>query len=88
MSPSTVSSRRAEPPSRIAPTLAELRSWPAAISVADASRAFGFSRSHGFELARRGLFPARVLRAGGRYLVVTESVISALSATSPADGAA
>ena len=62
------------------PSLAEIRSWPAAVSVARASAAFGISRSHGFELARRGEFPARVLRAGGRYVVVTADIVRQLSA--------
>lgn len=62
------------------PTLAEIRSWPAAVSVATASTAFGFSRSHGFDLVRRGEFPARVIKAGGRYVAVTADIIRQLSA--------
>jgi hypothetical protein len=65
---------------RAAPTLDEIRQWPAAVSIALASSAYGISRSHGFELARRGEFPARVIRAGGRYVVVTADIVRGLSA--------
>lgn len=70
-------------PPRQRPTLAEIRAWPASVSIPLASTAFGFSRSHGFELAARGEFPAKVIRAGGRWLVVTASIVSALSAEAP-----
>lgn len=62
------------------PTLAEIKNWPAAVGVAQASSAYGFSRSHGFELARRGAFPARVIKAGQRYVVVTADIVQQLSA--------
>jgi hypothetical protein len=62
------------------PTLDEIRRWPAAVSVATASTAYGFSRSHGFELVRRGDFPARVIKAGRRYAVVTADIVRHLSA--------
>jgi hypothetical protein len=62
-----------------APTLADIQEWPAAVPVPQASTAFGFSRSHGFDLVHRGEFPARVIKAGGRYVVVTASIIRSLS---------
>ena len=64
------------------PTLDEIHAWPAAVSVAEAARAFGISRSHGYELAQRGEFPAKVVRAGSRYVVVTADLIRILSASS------
>jgi len=70
------------------PTLDEIRQWPAAVSIAQASKAFGFSRSHGFELAHRGEFPARVIKAGGRYVVVTADVIRQLGGGDRSPGAA
>lgn len=63
-----------------APTLDEIRTWPAAISIPVACTAYGFSRSHGYELAHRGEFPARLIRAGSRWVVVTADLIRCLSA--------
>ncbi|EHR59176.1 Prophage CP4-57 regulatory protein (AlpA) [Saccharomonospora cyanea NA-134] len=64
-----------------APTLAEIRdNWPASVDVAKAATAFGISRSHAYELVARGEFPARVIKVGGRYRVITASVIGVLSA--------
>lgn len=63
-----------------APTLDEIRSsWPATVDVPRAASAFGLSRSHAYDLAARGEFPARVIRVGGRYRVVTASLVKALS---------
>ena len=62
------------------PTLSEIReTWPAAVGVPEAAAAFGLSRSHAYELIARGEFPARVLRVGSRYRVVTASIVTALS---------
>jgi predicted DNA-binding transcriptional regulator AlpA len=65
------------------PTLAEIRQWPAAVTLPLACSAFGISRSHGYELAARGEFPARVIRVGARVVVVTADIVRSLSA---ADG--
>jgi len=63
------------------PTLREIaETWPATVSVARAALAFGLSRSHAYDAASRGEFPARVIKVGGRYRVVTASIIAALSA--------
>lgn len=62
------------------PTLDDIRQWPAAVSIPCASAAFGISRSHGYELARAGNFPARVIQLHGRYMVVTADVLRVLSA--------
>ncbi|MFR9803150.1 DNA-binding protein [Pseudonocardia sp. RS010] len=61
-----------------APTLDEIRSWPATVDIPQGSRPFGISRSFGYELAARGEFPARVIKVGGRLRVVTASIIAAL----------
>lgn len=66
------------------PTLEEVQGWPATVDVTEACRAFGISRSHGYELVARDAFPARVIRVGSRYRVVTASIVAALSA--PASG--
>jgi predicted DNA-binding transcriptional regulator AlpA len=62
------------------PTLEEIRTWPATVSVEQASLAYGFSRSLGYQLARQGEFPAKVIRVGTRLVVVTADIISQLSA--------
>lgn len=62
------------------PTLEQVRQWPATVGVPRASAALGISRSHGYELAARNEFPARLLRAGGRVLVITADLIKLLSA--------
>lgn len=62
------------------PTLEEVRTWPPTVSIPSASAALGFSRSHGYELATRDEFPAKLIRAGGRLLVITADLIKLLSA--------
>ncbi|HET9255758.1 MAG TPA: DNA-binding protein [Pseudonocardiaceae bacterium] len=60
------------------PTLDEIRSWPPTVSVPTACAPLGISRSHGYDLARRGQFPARVITVGGCYRVITASLIRVL----------
>lgn len=62
-----------------APTLAEIREWPATVDVPTGGLPFGLSRSHSYELVKTGQFPARVIRVGSRYRVVTASIIRALA---------
>lgn len=70
----------AEPDRPDTPTLTEIRSWPATVSVRMAAAAFGISTSHAYELITRGEFPAKVLRLGTRRrVVVTESILNTLS---------
>ncbi len=64
--------------STAAPTLEQVRQWPATVSVPKACTAFGISRAHGYVLAARGEFPATVLRVGTRWRVSTASVLAAL----------
>ena len=67
------------------PRLDEIKNtWPATVDVPTAARAFGLSRSHAYELARSGELPARVIQVGGRYRVVTASIIAALGESVPA----
>lgn len=63
-----------------APTLDDIRNWPATVSPATAATAFGISRSYAYELTRTGQFPARVIKVGGKRRVVTASILSALGA--------
>lgn len=62
------------------PTLSEIkRWWPPTVDVSRAALAFGLSRSHAYDLINRGEFPAKVIKVGSRYRVITESVVRALS---------
>jgi excisionase family DNA binding protein len=59
-------------------TLAELLAMPVMVDVATAARALGLSRSTGYELARRGEFPCRVLHVGSSYRVPTAELLRVL----------
>ncbi|MFC4036182.1 hypothetical protein ACFO3J_32740 [Streptomyces polygonati] len=48
----------------------EVLSLPAAVDLETANRALGLGRSKGYELAKRGQYPCRVLRLGSSYRVV------------------
>ncbi|MDN5917093.1 MAG: helix-turn-helix domain-containing protein [Pseudonocardia sp.] len=61
-----------------APTLDDIRGWSATVDVPTACAAFGVSRSYGYELVKRGEFPARTLKVGGRVRVITASVLAEL----------
>jgi len=62
-------------------TLDDVRGWPAMVSMADAARALRISKSHGYQLARDGEFPCRVVHLGGSVRVVTASLIALLEGT-------
>ncbi len=62
-------------------TLAELLALPVVVDVATAVRALGLGRSTGYELARRGEFPCRVLRMGSSYRVPTADLLRVLGIT-------
>lgn len=62
-----------------APTLDEVRTWPATVDVPTGGRVYHLTRPTAFRLARSGKFPARVLKVGGRYRVVTASIIATLT---------
>ncbi|MFD7996281.1 DNA-binding protein [Streptomyces mexicanus] len=61
------------------PTLAEIRKWPATVSVADAARAIGCSRSHLYERVKRGDSPVKTIGVGTRYVVITADLVRLLS---------
>lgn len=65
------------------PTLDQVRSWPATVSIPQACRALGISRSFGYELSALNQFPARCLRVGGTVRVLTVSLIRVLSGEDP-----
>ena len=59
-------------------TRAELLALPATVDIETASRALGLGRSTGYERARRGEFPCRVLRIGSTYRVPTAELLRLL----------
>lgn len=63
---------------RTLPTLDEIRSWPATVSMPTACSALGIGKSCGYDAARRGEFPARVIKVGGRVRVCTASLLQVL----------
>jgi hypothetical protein len=65
--------------SKAQPTLAEIRKWPATVSVADAARAIGCSRSHLYERVKRGDSPVKTIPVGTRYVVITADLVRLLS---------
>lgn len=67
-----------------APTLDEVRSWPATVDVSAAARALGIAPSTAYEWVRIGIFPARVISVRGRHRVVTAGLVALLSETEPA----
>jgi excisionase family DNA binding protein len=64
-------------------TRAELLALPVTVDVPTAARALGLGRSTGYELARRGEFPCRVLRVGSSYRVPTADLIRVLGVEPP-----
>lgn len=61
------------------PTLAEVRKWSATVSVSDAARAIGCSRSHLYERVKRGESPVKTIDVGTRHVVITADLVRLLS---------
>ncbi|WP_381562900.1 helix-turn-helix transcriptional regulator [Streptomyces eurythermus] len=62
------------------PTLAEVRKWPATVSVPRAALALGCSRSQLYELIKRGEAPVKTLSFGSRHVVITAHLVAVLEA--------
>ncbi|MEW2305402.1 helix-turn-helix domain-containing protein [Streptomyces sp. NPDC006655] len=60
------------------PTLDEIRSWPATVSVPKAATALGVSKTHLHALIRRGEAPVKLVPLGGRHRVITASLVRLL----------
>lgn len=56
----------------------ELLALPVAIDLDTSNRALGLGRSKGYELAKRGEYPCKVLRLGNAYRVVTADLLDLL----------
>lgn len=67
-----------------APTLAEIREWPATVDVTSAARALGISPSAAYEWIKTGEFPCAVISVRHRYRVITAGLVALLSQTEPA----
>ena len=63
------------------PTAAEIRAWPAAVDVVKAGTAYGIGATTARDLARRGLFPAPVLRIGRQMRCPTAGILASLGLT-------
>ncbi|MCX5555330.1 AlpA family transcriptional regulator [Streptomyces sp. NBC_00038] len=63
------------------PTLDEVRSWPATVSVPKAATALGVSKSHLHALVKRGEAPFKLVPLGGRHRVITASLVRLLEGT-------
>jgi hypothetical protein len=59
-------------------TREELLALPAAVDLGTGNRALGLGRSKGYELAKRGQYPCKVLRLGKAYRVVTADLLNLL----------
>ncbi|SFK37230.1 hypothetical protein [Geodermatophilus ruber] len=69
-------------------TQAELAALPATVDVVTAARALSCGRTLAYQLVRAGQFPARVVRLGSRYRVVTggpDGLLAALGIEPAAD---
>ncbi|MFC8076245.1 hypothetical protein ACFUN8_12000 [Streptomyces sp. NPDC057307] len=56
----------------------ELLALPVAVDLDTSNRALGLGRSKGYELAKRGEYPCRVLRLGKAYRVVRADLLGLL----------
>ncbi len=56
----------------------ELMALSAAVDLDTGNRALGLGRSKGYELAKRGEYPCKVLRLGKAYRVVTADLLNLL----------
>ena len=67
-----------------APTLAEIKTWPATHSAAQCAQALGVSRAQFYRLVNSGRCPVRYLTVGtDRKVFVTASLVRLLEAGEP-----
>jgi hypothetical protein len=58
----------------------DLTDLPSVVDIVTAARALGLSRSHAYDLAKRDVFPCRVVRIGHVYRVPTADLLHLLGA--------
>ncbi|GGN55721.1 hypothetical protein GCM10012285_49740 [Streptomyces kronopolitis] len=56
----------------------DLLALPVAVDLETSNRALGLGRSKGYDLAKRGDYPCKVLRLGNAYRVVTADLLHLL----------
>lgn len=56
----------------------ELLALPVAVDLDTSNRALSLGRSKGYELAKQGEYPCKVLRLGNAYRVVTADLLNLL----------
>lgn len=61
-----------------APTIDEVRKWPAVVSVRQSARALGIPLEEAGDMVKRGDYPAETMRVGRRVVVLTLSVVDVL----------
>ncbi|MEU6210755.1 DNA-binding protein [Streptomyces sp. NPDC047023] len=62
------------------PTLAEIRTWPATVSVVMAAQALGCGKTYLYDRIRQGDAPVKTIPIGDRrYVVITADLIRLLS---------
>ncbi|MGI8333656.1 helix-turn-helix domain-containing protein [Actinomadura scrupuli] len=61
----------------------DLTHLPSVVDIVTAARALGLSRSHAYDLAKRDVFPCRVVRIGHLYRVPTADLLQLLGAGQP-----
>ncbi|MDQ1039436.1 putative DNA-binding transcriptional regulator AlpA [Streptomyces sp. V3I8] len=66
-----------------APTLAEIKTWPATISVTRCALALGCGKSSLYDQIKRGELPVRTIHVGRRTAVVTASLVRLLETGEP-----
>ena len=66
-------------PPKTRPTLADIRKWPATVSVPTAARALGCSARHLQERVKQGDSPVKTLPFGNRNVVITADLLRVLS---------
>jgi hypothetical protein len=60
------------------PTLDEVRTWPATVSVPKAATALGISKTYLHDLIKRGESPVKVVPLAGRNRVITAALVRLL----------
>ncbi len=66
-------------------TRGELLALPVAVDLDTANRALAIGRSTGYDLAKRGEYPVKVLRLGNAYRVVTAELYRLLGVEAAED---
>lgn len=82
-----MSTQTTEAPAARGMQLAELLALPVAFDLDTSNRALLLGRTKGFDLAKRGEYPVRVMRVGRTYRVTRADLLRALGIDPNSDGA-